>query len=1147
MGLLDLAKYLIPDFVGKPLGIPGPLDSEAKLPIAQLPQDALAPRNQGTQASVWGVEPTFNGSTAIPAAFTDITGLVGTLAVPSDGTYVLVWTVAGAATGANTNFGLRLKFTGATNTIIGRGADVSDPEQTNTVLPWTGAFVTSATHTITLSNVVDLTAGAHTVQAQFRNLVGAGALDLVPDRAQSLTMFQVGGTASLFDEAVVYTVVTPTVITVAGAFEQFPEHLGKFISVPASGFYTITVENVSFFNNLDGSDAWAEFQVDVGGTLVRNSSWGLYASRVPTGTGRATRAQTTFSERVFLPAGAHEIKLLWKKDGDVTGTGDPTNDAGASTTIRIAGGAAFSGALLHGDSVIYDVATSGTNTTTGSFTQYPDALGSTISIPSGGIYDIAVDVSFGADAQGKATAEFQLDVGGQLFRTDAWVAEAIRTAAEAGGSQHASFRVRALLPSGVHEVKLLWKEVTDSASPRADQTRDKVAIHVSGGASVGSVVPSVNQGKMEEVWSTVGPATDQTITAGFDALQDSGAAALTAQYEALEAGDYLVLWTTQGLFASAGSDIQYTLRLDITGATTAMVGGVSPGEWAFADENAGTNLRRGTNTAHAVVSLNRGTHVFAALIREDSAATINWDDSCYTKLVVVKLGGSSQIVQTELANSLYPVGPTDTTWNASNPSDYQEVGGATASSSTFTVPNDGDYTIAFELVGAFRASGSGGVGVDYRILIDNVEEELWRGGVVSDVHRGSMVGAKVVTLAGGQHSFRLEWRRSSAATTAQARVDDKTSLHVRVTGGAAINATLDARGDGNSKERSEALEHQNGSLQTFAYVLVGGTSRITTLRALTLSVGSNTTVGTVTGKLRVNGVDEYTVVLNTSTGTVVTDTTTNPVIPPEATIELFLEASADYENAAADFAAAVLEYELSVSTIIDAIPETPYRMNRPAVGQVLVAPLLGAVLSYRMENGNTYTSPVARTFDFANGTGTDGLDSGAEANDTWYYLYAVPSTGTQLELKASTIDPRNGGPVGLTIWRYLGAFYNDVSGNILPFHQAGSRFTLEVPVSEYSPGAGDHAVHDVTLANIPLTAGSAILLAAIDSGSSVWYVAGQAAGFWQQNNLAGATEGFFEIPVPGIASKVIRHQSLNTPVSTSVSSAGWVDEYMRRI
>jgi len=95
------------------------------------------------------------------------------------------------------------------------------------------------------------------------------------------------------------------------------------------------------------------------------------------------------------------------------------------------------------------------------------------------------------------------------------------------------------------------------------------------------------------------------------------------------------------------------------------------------------------------------------------------------------------------------------------------------------------------------------------------------------------------------------------------------------------------------------------------------------------------------------------------------------------------------------------------------------------------------------------------TFDFANGVGDLGLDTGSEASDTWYYLYLVPdvSNDTRLSLRASTSSPLTG-PSGYANYRYIGAFRNGSAGGIRPFDQVGDWFlyrTLDGSANDEAP------------------------------------------------------------------------------------------------
>lgn len=95
-------------------------------------------------------------------------------------------------------------------------------------------------------------------------------------------------------------------------------------------------------------------------------------------------------------------------------------------------------------------------------------------------------------------------------------------------------------------------------------------------------------------------------------------------------------------------------------------------------------------------------------------------------------------------------------------------------------------------------------------------------------------------------------------------------------------------------------------------------------------------------------------------------------------------------------------------------------------------------------NGTVYTEAGDTVFDFANGTGDNGLDTGTEANDTWYFLYAVPDGGGYI-LKASVTRPLEhggAGPTGETEFRYLGCFRNGdndaIDSNIIRFVKMGA-------------------------------------------------------------------------------------------------------------
>lgn len=117
-------------------------------------------------------------------------------------------------------------------------------------------------------------------------------------------------------------------------------------------------------------------------------------------------------------------------------------------------------------------------------------------------------------------------------------------------------------------------------------------------------------------------------------------------------------------------------------------------------------------------------------------------------------------------------------------------------------------------------------------------------------------------------------------------------------------------------------------------------------------------------------------------------------------------------------------------------------------------------------NGSLYSSNDL-VFDFANGTGDNGLDTGVEAAGVWYALYAVPGTGTAYKLKASAnlpVEAGGAGPVGFPNYRYLGLFINGINSgggatnttDIVRFSKSGDTIILHERAAGF--GSGDYAV-----------------------------------------------------------------------------------------
>lgn len=97
------------------------------------------------------------------------------------------------------------------------------------------------------------------------------------------------------------------------------------------------------------------------------------------------------------------------------------------------------------------------------------------------------------------------------------------------------------------------------------------------------------------------------------------------------------------------------------------------------------------------------------------------------------------------------------------------------------------------------------------------------------------------------------------------------------------------------------------------------------------------------------------------------------------------------------------------------------------------------------DNGNIEKT-TSTTVNIAT-SGLNGLDTGAEANNTWYYLYAITNGVTPGLILSATNEAVSGSitlPGGYTRKRQLPfAVRNDASGNFIPFYCGGSLAALE--------------------------------------------------------------------------------------------------------
>lgn len=90
-------------------------------------------------------------------------------------------------------------------------------------------------------------------------------------------------------------------------------------------------------------------------------------------------------------------------------------------------------------------------------------------------------------------------------------------------------------------------------------------------------------------------------------------------------------------------------------------------------------------------------------------------------------------------------------------------------------------------------------------------------------------------------------------------------------------------------------------------------------------------------------------------------------------------------------------------------------------------------------SGQKYTATSLNVTGDITVSGANGLDAGAEASDTWYYVWVISDGTTEAALlSASSTNPTM--PAGYTYKALVGAVRNDSSGDFIDFKQYGREF-----------------------------------------------------------------------------------------------------------
>lgn len=249
---------------------------------------------------------------------------------------------------------------------------------------------------------------------------------------------------------------------------------------------------------------------------------------------------------------------------------------------------------------------------------------------------------------------------------------------------------------------------------------------------------------------------------------------------------------------------------------------------------------------------------------------------------------------------------------------------------------------------------------------------------------------------------------------------------------------------------SQLLDVSPGSTAFYAYSLDGGTEITLCTNSGNIQYGANNISVAQMITIPTAGIHTIKIRMHTDTGTN-HNLAWNPATVP--TLQIVQYAGAD----------PVIENKPQMTYV----SASSYSFNS----------LNGATMLMLLSDNKRYRGIGPLAVDFSNGVNDLGLDTGVEALSTWYYFYAVPKSGdaSQFSIRMSANAP-DVGPAGYTVWKYLGAAYNDSSSNWIPTTQVGNHFYFRIRQIDYFDGGGGaFATTLFTMTYAPKTAIAAYL------------------------------------------------------------------------
>lgn len=123
----------------------------------------------------------------------------------------------------------------------------------------------------------------------------------------------------------------------------------------------------------------------------------------------------------------------------------------------------------------------------------------------------------------------------------------------------------------------------------------------------------------------------------------------------------------------------------------------------------------------------------------------------------------------------------------------------------------------------------------------------------------------------------------------------------------------------------------------------------------------------------------------------------------------------------------------------------PAFRSNPSDSSQAIVPAAASTPAVVMIDGKIYANVADETLDLDT-AGRGGLDTGAKAANTCYYVYAIPATTGRTFDVVCSVTPPTTGPTGFASWSYLGSFSTIAASAIPNFHYLNGVYIGNVEV-----------------------------------------------------------------------------------------------------